>query len=149
MTRVLFVCLGNICRSPMAECVFVGLLEERGLTDRYQVDSAGTSAYHAGEAPDPRTVEVLRRHGMPVRGRSRRVVSEDFSSFDVLFAMDGSNLRELLRQCPQQHEERVQRLLPDGLDVPDPYYGGADGFDRIHGMIRGALESWLDARHPA
>ena len=132
----------------MAECVFLGLLEERGLADAYRADSAGTSAYHAGDAPDARTLAVLRRRGMPTRGRSRQVVPEDFGTFDHVFAMDRSNLRSLLATCPSIHRDRVGLLLPDGGEVPDPYYGGRDGFDHIYELIRGALERWLDERHP-
>ena len=140
-TSVLFVCLGNICRSPLGEGVLAHRLREEGLSDRVRVDSAGTGAWHEGEPPDPRSTEVARRHGITLGGRARRVRVQDFEEFDYIFAMDQSNLRDLRQLQPVGHE-CVLALFRDydpqrggDLDVPDPYYGGPDGFDLMFEMI--------------
>ncbi|MEN0063052.1 MAG: low molecular weight protein-tyrosine-phosphatase [Myxococcota bacterium] len=144
-TGVLFVCLGNICRSPLAHALFVQKLSERGLLDTFEVDSAGTAAYHAGEPPDPRTVEVLRKHGVRALGTARQVVAADFDRFDHILAMDQSNLRALQDLAPKGAAARVHRMLEPtrGGDVPDPYYGGDQGFEHVYTLIDGALEEWL------
>ncbi len=139
---VLFVCLGNICRSPLGEGVLAHRLEEEDLSDRVRVDSAGTGAWHLGEPPDPRSTEVAIRHGIALQGRARRVSVEDFHEFDYIFAMDRTNLRDL-RHLESQGEGGALLTLfrefdphKDGdLDVPDPYYGGADGFDLMFDMV--------------
>ena len=139
---VLFVCLGNICRSPLGEGVLAHRLEEEDLSERVRVDSAGTGAWHQGEPPDPRSTEVAMRHGIALRGRARRVSVEDFQEFDYIFAMDRTNLRDL-RHLESQGEGGALLTLfrefdphQDGnLDVPDPYYGGPDGFDLMFDMV--------------
>ena len=139
---VLFVCLGNICRSPLGEGVLAHRLEQEGLADRVRVDSAGTGAWHQGEAPDPRSAEVAKRNGIELRGRARRVRAEDFHDFDYIFAMDRSNLRDL-RYLESESDGGAALALfrefdphRDGdLDVPDPYYGGPDGFDLMFEMV--------------
>ena len=139
---VLFVCLGNICRSPLGEGVLAHRLEEEDLSSRVRVDSAGTGAWHLGEPPDPRSTEVALRHGIALRGLARRVSVEDFHEFDYIFAMDRANLQDL-RHLESQVEEGARLNLfrefdPDkdgDLDVPDPYYGGPDGFDVMFDMI--------------
>ncbi len=139
---VLFVCLGNICRSPLGEGVLAHRLEEEDLSSRVRVDSAGTGAWHLGEPPDPRSTEVALRHGIALRGRARRVRVEDFHEFDYIFAMDRANLRDLRHLESQVEEGALLNLFrefdPDkdgDLDVPDPYYGGPDGFDVMFDMI--------------
>ncbi len=139
---VLFVCLGNICRSPLGEGVLAHRLEEEDLSSRVRVDSAGTGAWHLGEPPDPRSTEVALRHGIALRGRARRVSVEDFHEFDYIFAMDRDNLRDLRHLESQVEEGALLSLFrefdPDrdgDLDVPDPYYGGPDGFDLMFDMI--------------
>lgn len=139
---VLYVCLGNICRSPLGEGVLAHRLEEEDLSSRVRVDSAGTGAWHLGEPPDPRSTEVAMRHGIALRGLARRVSVEDFHEFDYIFAMDRANLQDL-RHLESQVEEGARLNLfrefdPDkdgDLDVPDPYYGGPDGFDVMFDMI--------------
>ena len=139
---VLFVCLGNICRSPLGEGVLVHRLEEEGLSEQVRVDSAGTGAWHQGEPPDPRSKDVALRHGITLRGQARRVRTEDFHEFDYVFAMDGENLRDL-RHLEAQADGSARLTLfrefdpvRDGdLDVPDPYYSGPDGFDLMFEMI--------------
>ncbi|MCB9740555.1 MAG: low molecular weight phosphotyrosine protein phosphatase [Deltaproteobacteria bacterium] len=155
--RVCFVCLGNICRSPQAEGVFLRELAARGLRDRFEVDSAGTGAYHVGERPDPRTLATSERHGVPLPSRARHFVAGDFERFDYVVAMDRSNAEHLRRLARNESErERISLLrswdaAADGDEVPDPYYGGADGFENVFAICtagaRGLLDS-LVAKHP-
>ncbi|RMG07708.1 MAG: low molecular weight phosphotyrosine protein phosphatase [Planctomycetota bacterium] len=144
---LLFVCLGNICRSPLAEGVFAHLASEAGRGAAYRVDSAGTGAYHAGEPPDPRSADVARRHGVRLRGRARKVRRQDFEDFDLIIAMDGQNHRDLLRACPAPLQGKVRLLRewdPEGPgDVPDPYYGGPGGFETVYGIVRRCCEALL------
>ncbi|MCB9670567.1 MAG: low molecular weight phosphotyrosine protein phosphatase [Alphaproteobacteria bacterium] len=144
MKSVLFVCLGNICRSPMADAIAAHMARQRGLDLR--VDSAGTGAWHAGEAADRRTLAVLRAHGIPYDGRARQVRVSDFAEFDLILAMDRSNLRDLLAICPPANRDRVHLVLEplgEGLEVGDPYYGGPDGFEVVYRQLTEALEHWL------
>ncbi len=135
--RVCCVCLGNICRSPTAESVLAHLVTEAGLEEAIEVDSAGTSAWHVGERPDARSNAAARRHGIPLRGHSRQFRVEDFQRFDYVVAMDRANLRDLLNLAPDDSARARVSLLrshdpeADGQDVPDPYYGAGDGFERV------------------
>lgn len=140
MTRVLFVCLGNICRSPAAEGVFLQLLDEAGLTGAFEVDSAGTGSWHLGEPADRRMREAASRRGIALPSRARKVSSEDFSHFDVILAMDADNLATLRRLAPPEAREKItlfRHFDPDApdADVPDPYYGDADGFDEVLDIV--------------
>jgi protein-tyrosine phosphatase len=151
MVRILLVCLGNICRSPMAESVFHTRLVERGWTDRVEVDSAGTYAGHAGEAPDPRAQATASAHGYHVinRLRARPVKTTDFERFDLVLAMDRDNLARLREQCPvpQQHKLHLflaWAQLPGVDEVPDPYYGNAEGFERVMALCEHATDAVLD-----
>jgi len=142
---VLFVCLGNICRSPMADGLFQDRVQRDGVAGRFVVESAGTAAYHVGELADPRTREVLQRRGIDLRSRARRVADDDFERFDWILAMDGSNLSNLRRRCPAQHDHKLHRVLDPlgGGDVDDPYYGGSSGFDRNCDQLLEAFDHWL------
>lgn len=151
---VLFVCLGNICRSPLAEAVFRQTVVDAGLADRFRIDSAGTSGWHDGESPDQRTRAVAARRGVQVTGASRRVTEADVSGFDYLVAMDADNLAEveaLIAGADVEGDGPAALLFrefdPEAggeLEVPDPYFGGADGFDIVHDLVersaRGLLE---------
>lgn len=149
-TRVLFVCTGNICRSPLAEGVLRQRARERGVEGRVLADSAGTGAWHIGEPPDPRSVDVATRNGVPLEGRARRVTDEDLHEFDLVVAMDRSHLRHLEGMKDRVGGEAVLALMrdfdPDPGDgqVPDPYYGGADGFDHVYAMIDRSVDLLLD-----
>ena len=131
---VLFVCMGNICRSPMAEGVFRTMLEKANLTDEVRVDSAGTHAYHVAEAPDTRTQSTMREHGMDISMlKARRVDWVDFEEFDHILVMDESNFELVVEACPKEHRPKIKYLLDfaphlNTRNVPDPYYGGDNGF---------------------
>lgn len=147
--RVLFVCLGNICRSPTAEGVCRHLVEQRGWGDRVRVDSAGTGAWHVGEAPDQRSQAEARRRGVDLGGiRARAVAASDFENFDAILAMDSDNLLALRGNCPVQHTHKLSLLLdfaPSAgvRDVPDPYYGSGDGFRRVFDLVEAGCEGFL------
>lgn len=149
--RILFVCLGNICRSPTAEGVMRKLVRDAGLEERIEVDSAGTGSWHVGEPPDARATRVARRRGITLEGAARQVWPRDFEEFDLILAMDSSNLRNLQRLASDETARAKVRLLREfdpaaegDLDVPDPYYGGADGFDRVLDLVHAACRSLLE-----
>lgn len=148
-TRILFICLGNICRSPLAESVFRHLVRERGVESRFEIDSAGTSGYHAGSPPDQRSVATARTRGVEVSGRSRQIRSEDLHRFDYVIVMDSENLREVQQlQAQAGGTARVHRLRewdpqPDEPDVPDPYYGGPLGFEHVHDVVERSCAALL------
>ncbi len=146
--RVLFVCLGNICRSPAAEAAFFHLVSDAGRDAEFVVDSAGTGAWHVGERADPRMREAGTRRGIEVRSVARQVAREDFERFDWIFAMDASNLRALRRLAPAAHHDKIRLfrdLDPDGAgeDVPDPYYGDTADFDEVLDIVTRAARALL------
>jgi protein-tyrosine phosphatase len=150
--RILFVCMGNICRSPTAEGVMRSLLAEAGLAGAVELESAGTGGWHAGEAPDARATEAAARRGVTLEGAARQVRATDFRDFDLLLAMDRRNLRELRAMAPDDDARGRVRLLrefdpasagaPD-LDVPDPYYGGERGFETVLDQVEAACRGLL------
>jgi len=150
-TRVLFVCTGNICRSPTAEGVFRHLVRAEGLEDRIHVDSAGTHDYHLGDPPDPRSVAAALRRGYDLAElRARQLAAKDFSAFDLLLAMDSGHLRIMRRLAPATAAERLRLFLDyaprTGLrDVPDPYYGEARDFETTLALIELGARGLLDA----
>jgi protein-tyrosine phosphatase len=150
MKRVLFVCTGNICRSPTAEGVFRRLVEQAGLADRIGVDSAGTHGYHVGEPPDPRTQAAASARGYDLSGlRARRIMREDFSSFDLVLALDRDHHALLARFAPPTTGHKLRLLMEfsrrSGTDeVPDPYYGGPDGFELVLDLVEDAAAGLLD-----
>lgn len=146
-TSVLFVCMGNICRSPLAEGAFLHKLNQRGVADRFLVDSAGTGQWHAGERPDRRARAVAKQHGIVLTSRARQVTTEDFDRFDHLVCMDESNREDLESWGAPQH--KLQLLLEVDHDcplreVPDPFYGGGDGFQTVFRLIDSACDALLD-----
>jgi len=147
---VLFVCLGNICRSPLAEGVFRARLEARGLSARFHVDSCGTGAWHVGNGPDPRSVAVARDHGIDISGqRARQLSPADFRQFDWIVAMDTSNYRGCQSRAPGDFSGEIVTFMSfvshaHGPDVPDPYYGGGDGFERVFRILDRGMEPLLD-----
>jgi len=150
MIKVLFVCTGNICRSPTAEGVFRAMAHTQGLASRVIADSAGTHAYHVGEPPDQRSAAAALRRGFDLSPlRARKVRLTDFAEFDLLLAMDRSHLQQLSQMCPKGAEDRVRLFLSFApqlnlRDVPDPYYGAGDGFERVLDMIEAGSLGLLD-----
>lgn len=149
-SSILFVCMGNICRSPTAEGVFRSRAAAAGLTGTLHIDSAGTHAYHAGAAPDARSVEYAAKRGYDLSTqRARQVAAADFVHFDYILAMDHDNLALLEAACPAQHRHKLGLLMQyaknsDSAVVPDPYYGGDSGFDRVLDYIEDASDGLLD-----
>jgi protein-tyrosine phosphatase len=176
--RLLFVCLGNICRSPTAEGVMGALVRDAGLEDQIELDSAGLGSWHVGSRPDGRAAAAARARGISLNGRARTVTRDDFDDFDLLLAMDRSNLRELQRMAPDEQARAKVRLLrefdpanrsggteprasanPDpgdrdleaperDLEVPDPYYGAAGGFEEVLDLVQAACAGLLEEIRP-
>ncbi|MGD8325602.1 MAG: low molecular weight protein-tyrosine-phosphatase [Sphingomonadales bacterium] len=150
MTSVLFVCLGNICRSPAAEGVFTALVEQAGLEEKIRIDSAGTGDWHVGHAPDPRMIEAAAGRGIHLHAlRGRQVSTQDFHDFDYLLAMDERNLSGLHSLAPEGMEDRARLFLefaPEKQlrEVPDPYYGGPDGFEHVLDLVEAAAKGLLN-----
>lgn len=142
--------MGNICRSPTAHGVFAKLIEREGLSEVISVDSAGTHAYHVGEPPDRRSQQTAISHGIDLSSqRARRVVQDDFYRFDYILAMDRDNYRNLTAICPEGMDNRLYLFMDFALElhqdeVPDPYYGGKDGFERVFNMVETAAAGLLD-----
>jgi low molecular weight protein-tyrosine phosphatase len=152
--RLLFVCLGNICRSPTAEGVMRSLVARAGMQEQVELDSAGTGSWHVGSAPDARASAAARGRGVALDGAARQVSAQDFAEFDLLLAMDGDNARDLLRLAPHERAREKVRLLrefdpdppdPRDLDVPDPYYGARGGFEEVFDLVHAACEGLLEA----
>ncbi|MBK6409018.1 MAG: low molecular weight phosphotyrosine protein phosphatase [Flavobacteriales bacterium] len=147
--KILLVCLGNICRSPMAEGLLREMAKQRGLD--IQTDSAGTGNSHLGQAPDPRAQAEMRKHGMDISDlRARLFTRADFERFDLLLAMDRYNLKDMQRLSPSDSHAAKARLMLDwspdrpGSDVPDPWFGGSEGFGPVHDMLQEAMDALLD-----
>lgn len=142
--------MGNICRSPTAEGVFRHFAEEAGLAEALTIDSAGTHAYHVGEPPDRRAASAAERRGISLEGiRARRVEGTDFETFDLVLAMDEDNLRLLMEQADPEHHGKIRLFLEYGSgehrEVPDPYYGGTTGFERVLDLVEDASRGLLEA----
>lgn len=139
MKKVLFVCLGNICRSPLAEAIFNEKIIKRGLSDQFMADSAGTAIYHVGHNPDPRTIQVAFDHNIPVSHSGQQFKKRHVDEFDYLIAMDHSNYQNMINEMGTQPDTLF--LMRDfdpqgkGKDVPDPYYGGQDGFEEMFQIL--------------
>ena len=146
--KVIFVCMGNICRSPTAEGVFRQLVKTERTADRFEIDSAGTIAYHEGEPSDHRASEAALRRGVDLSTiRARKVVMHDYEHFDYVLAMDSENYRNLMAECPAEYQHKVQLFLDyaqqhNETDVPDPYYGGAQGFEKVLDLIEDAAQGF-------
>ncbi|WP_298632322.1 low molecular weight protein-tyrosine-phosphatase [uncultured Porphyromonas sp.] len=148
--KILFVCLGNICRSPSAEGVAKHIIVEKGWQELFEIDSAGLHSYHAGELPDPRMRQAAQARGYDLVSRSREVELEDFFTYDYIVAMDDSNATELYHRAPTLETSRkivkMRDYFPEGetLDyVPDPYYGGKDGFELVLDLLEASIERFL------
>jgi len=149
--RLLFVCLGNICRSPTAEGVMRDLVDQAGLSEQIAIDSAGTGHWHVGEPPDPRAADAAAARGIQLEGKARRFRGDDFQDFDLILAMDESNREELLELAPDAAARDKVRLLREfdpaspgeDLDVPDPYGGGSRGFEVVLDQVTAACQGLL------
>jgi protein-tyrosine phosphatase len=147
--KVLFVCMGNICRSPTAEGVFTKLIQDRNLTRRFTIDSAGTHAYHVGDAPDLRAQKAAQNRGVELKHlRARKFTRGDFEDFDHILAMDEDNYSILIGACPDQFKDKIRLFLDyapdvDMREVPDPYYGGHYGFERVLDLVEAASEGFI------
>lgn len=153
--RICFVCLGNICRSPLAEGIFSHLIHKKGLDSYFHIESAGIGEWNVGQPPDARTVTVAANHGVIVSGQSRQFVSEDFSEFDLIIAMDSENKRSLLKLADNSTDRAKVHLLREydlesnrGPDIPDPYYQDNDFFEHVYQMIEISCRSMLSAVYP-
>lgn len=147
---VLFICMGNICRSPTAEGVFRKVVTDAGLLERIHIESAGTHAYHVGHPPDRRAQAAANRRGIVLGNiRAKQVRDEDFEAFEYILAMDRDNLGELVARAPQAYSDRVHLFLEfagagGALEVPDPYYGGPSGFERVLDLVEDASKGLLE-----
>lgn len=150
MVKLLFVCLGNICRSPSAENIMRHLLEKEGLNDQIILDSAGTSNYHIGAKPDGRMRESAQKRGIELIGKSRQIEDFDLEYYDIILAMDKSNYQDILALDPQKKYHHKVKLMCDfcreykDKEVPDPYYGGESGFDYVIDLLLDACQGLLD-----
>lgn len=148
MQRILFVCLGNICRSPLAEAVFKHKVRELGLSHAFEADSCGTADYHIGSSPDPRTIENATRNGVPIEHACRQLCVDDFHRFDRIFVMDEYNYRHAIRLAPETQRHKVQLMrtydpIGRGMAVPDPYYGGEKDFQEVYDILDRAITAYL------
>ena len=147
MIQVLFVCLGNICRSPLAEAIFSDLLREKGLNKLVSCNSAGTAGYHIGENPNPRTIDTARKNSIPINHKGRQFASGDFNNFHYVIVMDSSNLRDVLYKGGEREKNVFLMRYFDPSDrnseVPDPYYGGQSGFDNVFDILSRSCEGLL------
>lgn len=151
MINVLFICLGNICRSPLAEAIFNNKIDQLSLNKKFKSDSCGTSDYHIGELPDERAIKCAKKHNLPMKHRARQLNRVDIREFDYLIAMDTSNVKnihKLIEDTNQQHEQvhllRDFQSNPDTKEVPDPYYGGDDGFEEVYKILDDSISRLLE-----
>ncbi len=152
MVKVLFVCLGNICRSPLAEGIFLDLVEKNNLSDRIQVDSAGTGDWHAGDKPDPRSQQIAQKHGIELHSEARQLQVSDFEQFDYIIGMDRTNIRNIKSLgdniAPYKAQIRMMREFEGTRgrvrDVEDPYYGGQDGFETAFQVLDTCNRNFLE-----
>ena len=149
MIKVLFVCLGNICRSPLAEAIFDHQVKARGLENSFSSDSCGTGGYHIGADPDHRSQQVAQKYGVPMKHAARKFSSSDFQEFDYIIPMDQQNYDDIVSATGRSHPGLMlmRKFDPEtegSADVPDPYYGGQDGFEKVYQMLERSNNEFLD-----
>lgn len=148
--KICFVCLGNICRSPTAEGIFRHLVDERSLNSYFEIDSAGTSAYHIGESANSKSRQIAQQRGISLDSKARKFVRGDLAYFDLILAMDNENLADIQQMDAESaHDQKVMRLRefdpnPGDKEVPDPYYGGIKGFENVFDVVKRSCENLLD-----
>lgn len=154
MTRkdinVLFVCLGNICRSPLAEAIFQFKVAESGLTEKFYVDSCGTGDFHIGELPDERTLKIAEKNGVPINHRARQFDSDDFELFNHIIVMDKSNFNNVTALDGGKKYDHIELMRTydenaDSIEVPDPYWGGLDGFQNVYDILDRSTDNFLNS----
>ena len=147
---ILFTCLGNICRSPLAEAIFKHLVIKRGLMEHFEIDSCGTSRYHLGDNPDHRTVKVAQAHNIPISHKGRQIQASDIEQFNIIVAMDSNNLHDIKRIKTGLKNKSKIILMRDydteeaGTDVPDPYFGGDKGFEDVFSILNRSCRNMLN-----
>lgn len=148
MIKILFVCLGNICRSPLAEAIFNQKIKDKKLESRISCDSAGTANYHVGESPDPRTIEVANNHGIPVSHRGQQFKMKHSEEFQYLIAMDRSNYQNMVQEMGSESDTLIMMrdfdLQGKSKDVPDPYYGGMNGFEDMFQILDRSTDEFMN-----
>ncbi len=148
MNKIIFVCLGNICRSPLAEAIFQHKINEKGFQSKLSCDSAGTAGYHIGEDPDSRSIEVALKHNIPIQHKGQQFHHSQGEAFDYILAMDQSNYRNIIHELGYKHEGLylMRDFDPEGKgeEVPDPYYGGKDGFEQVYQMLDRSANELMD-----
>lgn len=147
--KICFVCLGNICRSPTAEGIFQHLINNRELADFFEIDSAGTSAYHVGESANSKSQRTAQKHGITLHSKARQFKTSDLDYFDLILAMDNENMQNVRRMANGNHEHKIGRMRdfdpkPGDGEVPDPYYGGPEGFENVFQIVKRSCENLLD-----
>ncbi len=147
--KLCFVCLGNICRSPTAEGVFQHLVKERGLEEFFEIDSAGTSAYHEGESANSKSQRTANKYGITLHSKARQFKTSDLDYYDLILSMDNENLNNLRRMANGNHSHKIGRMRdfdpePGNGEVPDPYYGGQQGFENVFQIVKRSCEQLLD-----
>lgn len=147
--KICFVCLGNICRSPTAEGIFQHLINERGLENYFEVDSAGTSAYHVGESANSKSQRTAQKHGITLHSKARQFDASDLDYYDLILAMDNENLKNVRQMANGNHNNKIGRMRdfdpnPGDGEVPDPYYGGPEGFENVFQIVKRSCENLLD-----
>ena len=147
--KICFVCLGNICRSPTAEGLFQHIVDERGLSDYFEIDSSGTSAYHEGESANTKSQRTANEHGITLHSKARRFKTFDLDYFDLIVAMDDENIANIKRMASDKHQHKIVRMRdfdpqPGDGQVPDPYYGGPEGFENVFQVVKRSCEHLLN-----
>lgn len=147
--KICFVCLGNICRSPTAEGIFQHLINERDLENYFEVDSAGTSAYHIGESANSKSQRTAQKYGITLHSKARQFDASDLNYYDLILAMDNENLKNVRQMANEYHEDKIGRMRdfdpnPGDGEVPDPYHGGPEGFENVFKIVKRSCENLLD-----
>ncbi|NIR71927.1 MAG: low molecular weight phosphotyrosine protein phosphatase [Aliifodinibius sp.] len=147
--KICFVCLGNICRSPTAEGIFQHLINERNLENHFEIDSAGTSAYHVGESANSKSQRTAQKHGITLHSKARQFETSDLDYYDLILAMDNENLNNVRQMAHDDHEDKLGLMRdfdpnPGDGEVPDPYYGGPEGFENVFQIVKRSCENLLD-----